>query len=107
MDIARLYDIYRQFPVVSTDTRKITPGSIFFALKGANFDGNLFAAQALASGAAYAVVDDATVAVDDRFVLVPDVLLALQSLFPQHGNDAFVQLNVQKGKWRKITFTQK
>jgi len=101
LDIAHLYDIYRQFPVISTDTRKIAPGSIFFALKGANFDGNSFAPQALASGAAYAVVDDATVAVDDRFVLVADVLLALQQLANYHRRQfsvPFIAITGSNGK---------
>lgn len=65
-----------------TDTRSIRQGDLFFALKGPNFDANRFAAQALEAGAAYVVVDDPAVAppADARYVLVPDVLLALQGL---------------------------
>ena len=54
----RLYQIFRHHPAVSTDSRNIRPDSIFFALKGANFDGNQFALEALRKGAAYAVIDD-------------------------------------------------
>lgn len=101
MDTARLYDIYRQFPVISTDSRKIAQDSIFFALKGANFDGNSFAAGALASGAAYAVVDEAAVAVDDHFILVPDALLALQQLANYHRRQfsvPFIAITGSNGK---------
>ena len=53
-----LYQLYKKHPVISTDTRKIAPGSLFFALKGEKFDANTFAEQAIASGAAYAVIDN-------------------------------------------------
>jgi len=69
---------------VCTDTRNITLNSLFFALKGPNFNANAFAAEALAKGSRYAVVDDATVATDERFLLVPDVLVALQELGRHH-----------------------
>lgn len=67
---------------VSTDTRKIKPGDLFFALKGDHFDGNEFAAKALEAGAAYVVVDQPSAAVthDDRYFLVPNALAALQTL---------------------------
>ena len=56
--MSELYDIFREHPHISTDTRDIGADSIFFALRGATFDGNRFAAEALEKGAAYAVVDD-------------------------------------------------
>ena len=68
----------------STDTRTIGANCMFFALKGPNFDANAFAAEALAKGAKYAVVDDASVITDDRYLLVPDVLHALQDLATYH-----------------------
>ncbi|MEO6038180.1 MAG: Mur ligase domain-containing protein, partial [Saprospiraceae bacterium] len=55
--LERLYDHFRQHPQICTDTRQLTPGCLFFALKGENFNGNLFVEQALAEGAAYAVID--------------------------------------------------
>ena len=54
--IAALYRHFQTHPTVSTDSRRITPGSLFFALKGPSFDGNRFAADALSAGAACAVV---------------------------------------------------
>src|SRR5436190_14654 len=57
MDIKRIYELYRKHPMICTDTRKIIPGSIFFSLRGENFNGNRFVQQALDEGAAYAMVD--------------------------------------------------
>ena len=68
----------------STDTRSIGKGCMFFALKGPNFNANAFAADALTKGARHAVVDDPVVAKDERFLLVPDVLKALQDLALYH-----------------------
>lgn len=79
-----LYKIYRQHPLVSTDTRKIEPGCLFFALKGPHFNGNAFAVQALALGAAFAVVDEPAAVTDPRCLLVEDVLTALQQLAHHH-----------------------
>ena len=83
--IEELYTLYLQHPTVSTDTRKLPKDCLFFALKGANFDGNKYALSALEAGAAYAVIDDCTLAdKDDRLLLVPDVLYALQQLARHH-----------------------
>ncbi len=84
MTIAEFHKAFLSCTGVSTDTRAITPGSMFFALKGPSFDANAFAAEALLKGARYAVVDDPSVVKNDRFHLVPDVLLALQELARQH-----------------------
>lgn len=75
-----LLPYFQECQRVCTDTRKLQDGDLFFALKGANFDGNAFAAQALEQGAAYAVIDDPKVKADDRYLLVPDTLQALQQL---------------------------
>src|ERR1700752_3763611 len=75
-----LYDIYLEHPVISTDTRKIAPGSMFFALKGEKFDANTFAEQAIATGAAYAIIDNPDYNKGEQYVLVDDVLSALQDL---------------------------
>ena len=81
----KLYAKYREHPVVTTDSRNCPEESIFFALKGASFDGNTFAVQALEKGCAYAVVDNPEVASQDsRLILVPDVLIALQELAAYH-----------------------
>ncbi len=81
---AQLYEVFTSNPVVCTDTRTITPGCIFFALKGGNFNGNKFAADAISKGAAYAVVDEAEYVSSDKCLLVSDVLKALQDLSAHH-----------------------
>ena len=65
---------------ISTDTRNLPAGCVFFALHGANFDGNKFAKQALESGATLAVIDNPEYALAEGTLLVPNTLLALQDL---------------------------
>jgi UDP-N-acetylmuramoyl-tripeptide--D-alanyl-D-alanine ligase len=84
MTIKALYTVFKKHPVVCTDTRTVSSGSIFFALKGASFNGNTFAHEALSKGVAYAVVDEKEFAKDDRFILVADVLQTLQGLANYH-----------------------
>lgn len=84
MDIHKLYKKYRESGKVSTDTRQIVPGSVFFALKGDTFNANEFAAEALLKGASLVVVDEATYAVDERYFLVDNSLEALQELARHH-----------------------
>jgi len=84
MQISDIYQIYLQCGMnVSTDTRKLGNGEIFFALKGENFNGNLFAEQALQNGAAYAVVDEGEFE-NARIVKVEDALKCLQDLARLH-----------------------
>ncbi|HEX5113046.1 MAG TPA: UDP-N-acetylmuramoyl-tripeptide--D-alanyl-D-alanine ligase [Saprospiraceae bacterium] len=78
-----LYSIFRDHPLISTDTRNIQEGSIFFALRGDQFDGNSFAKDALAKGAAYAVVSDSSIT-GQPFIHVNDTLQALQDLAHMH-----------------------
>lgn len=82
--IEELYKIYKQYPSVQTDTRKLKPGDIFFALKGPNFNGNAFAKQAIDNGAALVVIDENEFAIEGKIFLVPDVLAALQELALHH-----------------------
>lgn len=79
-----LYEIFLEHPEITTDSRNCPAGSIFFALKGENFNANEFAAKALENGCSYAVVDEAKYAVDQRYILVKDVLKCLQELAGQH-----------------------
>jgi UDP-N-acetylmuramoyl-tripeptide--D-alanyl-D-alanine ligase len=79
-----LYQHYLKHPVVCTDTRTITPGCLFFALKGENFDANTFAEQAISEGAAFAIVDSDAYAKNEHCLVVPDVLIALQELAKYH-----------------------
>lgn len=101
MDIASLYEIYLQYPSIQTDTRKLKTGDIFFALKGPNFNGNLFAKQALDAGAAYAIIDEPEFEIPGKTVLVEDVLTALQQLSNYHRrqfNIPFIAITGSNGK---------
>ena len=80
----KLYEIYQSHPAVCIDSRTCSPGSLFFALKGDNFDANAFALSALEKGASFAVVDNPKYAVDKRFILVEDTLKTLQDLAREH-----------------------
>src|SRR6185369_7362409 len=84
MDIEKLYSIYKEHPSVQTDSRKIKPGDIFFALKGPSFNGNEFAKQALDDGAVLAVIDEKKFGIEGKTFLVEDVLIALQQLAKHH-----------------------
>ncbi len=101
MTIEQLYQIYQLHPSVQTDTRKLQKGDIFFALKGPNFNANQFALQALEQGAAYAVIDEAIDATDERLILVNDALDTLQQLAKQHRrqlNCPFIAITGSNGK---------
>lgn len=85
MEISELYTIYKQHPLVATDSRNCPKNSIFFALKGENFNGNRFAGKALDEGCAYAVVDEwEGIPADNRIIVVEDVLNTLQKLANYH-----------------------
>jgi UDP-N-acetylmuramoyl-tripeptide--D-alanyl-D-alanine ligase len=78
-----LYTLFLRHPIVCTDTRNIKPGSIFFALKGANFNANEFAKEALNKGCSYAVIDEEK-HYSEGCILVDDVLKSLQNLANHH-----------------------
>lgn len=84
MTIEKLYHIYRQYPSVQTDTRKLKAGDIFFALKGDNFNGNAFAKQAIDKGAVYAIIDESQYAIPGKTIFVENVLETLQQLAKHH-----------------------
>ena len=86
MNIQELYDIFTRCRIVTTDSRDCPEGALFVALKGASFDGNAYAAQALQHGCAYAVIDNQRYAAegDSRYILVDDGLSALQRLALTH-----------------------
>lgn len=79
-----LYRFFIRNPEICTDSRNVSKGSIFFALKGESFNGNQFAAQALKQGSSYAVVDEQKYVTDERYILVDDVLFSLQKLAMFH-----------------------
>jgi UDP-N-acetylmuramoyl-tripeptide--D-alanyl-D-alanine ligase len=103
MEIEELYQKYSEHKKISTDTRQITPDSIFFALRGDKFNANEFAAEALNKGARYAVVDEEKYKKDDRFILVPDVLQALQKLARFHRDQLKIPVVALTGSNGKTT----
>ncbi|RRQ47432.1 UDP-N-acetylmuramoyl-tripeptide--D-alanyl-D-alanine ligase [Maribacter algicola] len=83
MKIDELHQVFLNYPRVCTDTRKIKPGDLFFALKGDNFNGNEYADQALEKGAAYAIIDEEKHTGKQK-ILVENVLKTLQNLGTFH-----------------------
>lgn len=84
MKITDIYKLYSQHYLVDTDTRTIRKNTIFFALKGDNFNGNEFASKALEIGANYAIIDEKKYDTDKNTILVDDVLTTLQQLANFH-----------------------
>ena len=86
MEMKDLYELFLQHPTITTDSRDVPEGSMFFALKGETFDGNAYAKAALEQGAAYAVIDEKEYAEEDNehLILVEDVLTTLQQLAKYH-----------------------
>ncbi|OIQ28064.1 MAG: UDP-N-acetylmuramoyl-tripeptide--D-alanyl-D-alanine ligase [Bacteroidetes bacterium MedPE-SWsnd-G2] len=101
MDIKQLHQLFLQSSGVSTDTRKIKNNSIFFALKGENFNGNTFASKAISLGAQYAIIDESEHKESDYHILVENVLETLQNLASFHRdylNIPIVALTGSNGK---------
>lgn len=101
MNIPSLYELYLRNPSVQTDTRKLQPGDLFFALKGDNFNGNKFAQQAIDAGAVCAIIDEAAYAIEGKTILVDDVLTALHELAKYHRQQfsiPFIAITGSNGK---------
>ncbi|RIA10570.1 UDP-N-acetylmuramoyl-tripeptide--D-alanyl-D-alanine ligase [Flavobacteriaceae bacterium MAR_2010_72] len=101
MTIQNLYNLFQECQSISTDTRKITPDTMFFALKGENFNGNSFAKTALELGALYCIIDEKEYLINDNCILVDDVLKALQELANYHRkqlNTPIIALTGSNGK---------
>jgi UDP-N-acetylmuramoyl-tripeptide--D-alanyl-D-alanine ligase len=101
MLIQDLYFIFLQHSSIQTDTRKLLLGDLFFALKGPNFNGNLFAKQALDAGAAYAVIDEPVNFTDERLITTIDALQTLQDLAKHHRRQftiPFIAITGSNGK---------
>ena len=93
MEIISIYNKFKECGVVTTDTRTLKGGEMFFALRGENFDGNEYALKALELGARYAVVNrsSAVASFDDpRLIKVEDTLKTLQELARWHRSMTFV-----------------
>ncbi len=86
MNIESIHKLFLKCNLVSTDTRKIAPNSMFVALKGDNFDANTFAKEALEKGASYVIIDNESYYVDSRTIVVDNSLFTLQELAKFHRN---------------------
>lgn len=80
MQAEELFSYYQQSAGINTDTRNLLEGELYFALKGPSFNGNQFAEKALINGASWAIIDEPDAKINDRCLLVPNVLEALQQL---------------------------
>jgi UDP-N-acetylmuramoyl-tripeptide--D-alanyl-D-alanine ligase len=101
MNIEDIYQVFIKYPSIQTDTRKLQKDDLFFALKGPNFNGNLFSRQALDQGAAYVVADEDLLFDDDRIIYVDDALETLQQLAKFHReqfNIPFIAITGSNGK---------
>ncbi len=108
MMIEQLYKIFLQHPSVQTDTRKLQPGDLFFALKGPNFNGNSFAEKAIAAGAAYVIIDEKVpmetgIEISGKTILVDDVLSTLQQLAKHHRRQFTIPVLAITGSNGKTT----
>ncbi|HRY31838.1 MAG TPA: UDP-N-acetylmuramoyl-tripeptide--D-alanyl-D-alanine ligase [Bacteroidales bacterium] len=91
--LSTLHALFLNYPSVSTDSRHIHPGSLFFAFRGTHFNGNLFAAEALEKGAAYAIVDENVPNPEDkRIIRVANVLETLQQMARFHRQQSLIPL---------------
>jgi len=103
MELNQIHQLFLKSSGTSTDTRNIKQDSLFFALKGANFNGNSFAHLALKSGASYAVIDEVVHPADQRFILVDDVLETLQALARFHREQLGLPIIALTGSNGKTT----
>ena len=97
-----LLSIFLKSGKISTDTRKIERGSIFFALKGPNFNGNKFAEKAISLGAIVAVIDEPEYQ-NENTILVDDTLKGLQQLAHDYRNTISVKVIGLTGSNGKTT----
>ncbi|MBX5439151.1 MAG: UDP-N-acetylmuramoyl-tripeptide--D-alanyl-D-alanine ligase [Thermoflavifilum sp.] len=101
VSVSELYACYRQHPHIQTDSRKLQPGEIFFALQGPRYDGHQFVAEVLEKGASYVVVHRPEAVINERCLLVADTLEALQQLAHHHRmqqNIPFLAIGGSNGK---------
>ncbi len=103
MTIDAIYNLFLECTSVCTDSRKITPNCMFFALKGENFNGNTYAKSALENGAKYCVIDEKKYADDSHYILVEDVLSILQQLATLHRKTLNVPVIALTGSNGKTT----
>ena len=103
MDIKEIYDLFRKSGSITTDSRQIGEGTMFFALKGATFDGNTFVAEAFTKGASYCVIDNPQYRISDRCILVDNVLQTMQQLATYHRRQFHIPVLAITGTNGKTT----
>ena len=103
MQIQKLYQFFLKHPIICTDSRKIVKDSIFFSLKGENFNGNKFAEKAVNNGCAFAVIDEKKFSINKNFILVEDVLQTLQELAKYHREQLTIPVIAITGTNGKTT----
>lgn len=103
MTIKTIYEHFLKCSIICTDTRKISKGCMFFALKGENFNANTFAKQAIELGASFAIIDEKTYQVSDQYILVDDVLATLQALATYHRKSLNIPIIALTGSNGKTT----
>jgi len=103
MKTEQLYLLYSKHFLVDTDTRTIRKNTLFFALKGAHFNGNQFAEEALSRGASYAIVDEEKYAQTPRVLVVENVLVCLQQLANYHRKQLNIPIIALTGSNGKTT----
>lgn len=103
MTIKEIYNLYSEYYLVNTDTRNIRKNSIFFALKGENFNGNKYAEEAIKKGANYAIVDEKEYKTTESVILVDNVLQCLQELAAYHREILNVPILALTGSNGKTT----
>ena len=108
MNLERLYTAFTNSTGVTTDSRKIEEGAMFFALHGASFDGNNYAIAALEQGASVAVIDREDILSSnphyaEELILVEDTLQALQALAREHRRELAMPIIAIAGSNGKTT----
>ncbi len=103
MNIEEIYQLYNQFPIITTDSRTVPAGSLYFALKGEYFDGNTFAEDALKKGAVYAIIDNKNYYKGEQYILVDDSLETLQNIARLHRKTINIKILAITGSNGKTT----
>ena len=103
MEIEKIYGLYSTYYLGDTDTRTIRKNTLFFALKGANFNGNTFANKAIANGASFAVIDEVAYHTGPQTILVDNVLNTLQALARYHRKQLKIPILALTGSNGKTT----
>jgi len=103
MEIEKIYNLYSTYYLADTDTRSIRENTLFFALKGANFNGNTFAKEAIALGASFAIIDEIAYYTGPQTIVVDNVLNTLQALAQYHRKQLKIPVLALTGSNGKTT----